>query len=136
VSEHVFFPAQGRCNEIHEAIKAAGGRGFVLRWHDVDRFCAHQAGCCWEPFVEGENNASTRLKWAIQWLVESGQQRRAEVLRNQNAVSNGDACCKGVDGCFCAVGYPSCEQCADCRSGRTRDSYCVCAPKGDEHEQA
>jgi hypothetical protein len=45
----LFWPTQGRCRHLHDALRAAGGRGLVLPWADVERFCGHPAGCCWEP---------------------------------------------------------------------------------------
>lgn len=40
-------------------------------------------------------------------------------------------CKKGIEGCFCKVGWPYEKQCPDCRDTRQKgdnDSYCVCPP--------
>ena len=44
-------------------------------------------------------------------------------------------CQKGVEGCYCAVGYSYEKMCPDCRDGRAPDdiySYCVCPPKPEK----
>lgn len=42
-------------------------------------------------------------------------------------------CNKGVQGCYCRVGWPRSKQCPDCRwpkgETRFRDSYCECPPR-------
>ena len=49
------------------------------------------------------------------------------------ARERGELCHKGVPGCMCQVGWPSDEQCEDCRGlecsdeGR-RSSRCICPP--------
>jgi hypothetical protein len=47
----------------------------------------------------------------------------------------GGYCRKGVEGCFCAVGWPYELMCSDCRDSRIKGddkSYCVCPPKETE----
>jgi len=55
-------------------------------------------------------------------------------MKNSDVVKKkldiGEYCRKGVQGCFCKVGWPRERQCPDCREETdTRDSYCICPPK-------
>lgn len=51
---------------------------------------------------------------------------------NEELLSSGSYCRKGIDGCFCKVGWPYERICPHCRDGRypgdDRD-YCICPPK-------
>ena len=50
-------------------------------------------------------------------------------------LSKGEYCRKGLDTCFCLVGYPYERMCPNCRVTRVvgdDKDYCVCGPDDEE----
>ncbi len=51
---------------------------------------------------------------------------------NEIKLKIGDYCYKGIDGCFCKVGYPYERMCLICRDNRIKGddkSFCICSTK-------